>query len=49
VASLNTVGGQVVVGLLTVQYFFADLLTRRFMVGEFVQQGALVISLSAKG
>ena len=40
--ALHTVGGQVVLGVRTVQYFFIDIVTRRFMVGEFVQQAAFM-------
>jgi len=40
--SLHTVGGQVVLGVRTAQYFFTDLATGRFMVGEFVQQAAFM-------
>jgi phospholipid/cholesterol/gamma-HCH transport system permease protein len=40
--SLHTLGGQVVLGARTAQYFFVDLLTGRFMVGEFVRQAAFM-------
>lgn len=40
--SLHTVGGQVVLGVRTAQYFFIDLVTGRFMVGEFVRQAAFM-------
>ena len=40
--ALNTVGGQVVLGVRTVQYFWVDLVTGRFMVAEFVQQAAFM-------
>lgn len=40
--SLRTVGGQVVLGLRTVQYFFADLFAGKFMVEEFVRQAAFM-------
>jgi phospholipid/cholesterol/gamma-HCH transport system permease protein len=38
--SLDTVGGQAVLGLRTIQYFFVDLLTGRFQLAEFVKQAA---------
>ncbi|WP_096505415.1 MlaE family ABC transporter permease [Mycobacteroides stephanolepidis] len=41
-ASLHTVGGQVVLGARTVQYFFADLFTGRFRYAEFVHQAAFM-------
>lgn len=40
--ALSTVGGQVVLGLRAVQYLVIDLVTRRFMVGEFVEQAAFM-------
>lgn len=40
--SLDTVGGQVQMGIRTVQYFFVDLFTGRFMVREFIQQAAFM-------
>ncbi|MFA4081376.1 MlaE family ABC transporter permease [Mycobacteroides salmoniphilum] len=40
--SLQTVGGQVVLGVRTVQYFFFDLFTGRFVVSEFVRQAAFM-------
>ncbi|GFG84025.1 MlaE family ABC transporter permease [Mycolicibacter algericus] len=40
--SLHTVGGQVALGVRTVQYLFVDLLTRRFPFGEFVRQAAFM-------
>src|ERR1700728_3730121 len=40
--SLHTVGGQVVLGVRTVQYLFVDLFGRRFPVGEFVRQAAFM-------
>jgi phospholipid/cholesterol/gamma-HCH transport system permease protein len=40
--SLHTVGGQVVLGIRTVQYLFVDLFARRFPVGEFVRQAAFM-------
>lgn len=41
-ASLKTVGEQYVLGVRTLQYFFADLFSRRFQWGEFVRQGAFM-------
>ncbi|MEN4447105.1 ABC transporter permease [Mycobacterium sp. SM3041] len=41
-ASLTTVGDQYVLGVRTVQYFFADLFTGRFQWGEFLRQGAFM-------
>lgn len=43
VMSLGTVGGQVVLGLRTIQYLFVDLFTGRFAVGEFINQTAFMI------
>jgi phospholipid/cholesterol/gamma-HCH transport system permease protein len=40
--SLGTVGGQVMLGVRTLQYFFVDLFSRRFRVGEFVRQAAFM-------
>jgi phospholipid/cholesterol/gamma-HCH transport system permease protein len=40
--SLHTMGGQVVLGTRTVQYFFVDLFTGRFNVREFVRQAAFM-------
>jgi phospholipid/cholesterol/gamma-HCH transport system permease protein len=40
--SMQTVGGQVVLAVRTIQYFFVDLFTGRFMVGEFVRQAAFM-------
>jgi phospholipid/cholesterol/gamma-HCH transport system permease protein len=40
--SLNTVGGQMVLGVRAVQYLFVDLFTGRFQVGEFITQAALM-------
>lgn len=40
--SVHTVGGQVVLGIRTIQYFFADLFTGRFPVQEFVRQAAFM-------
>lgn len=42
VASLTTVGEQFVLGVRTIQYFFADLFTGRFQGREFVRQGAFM-------
>jgi phospholipid/cholesterol/gamma-HCH transport system permease protein len=44
--SLHTVGGQVVLGVRTVQYLFIDLFTRRFPVAEFVRQAAFMAGTS---
>lgn len=41
-AALDTVGGQVVLALRTIQYLLVDLACRRFVVGEFVQQAAFM-------
>lgn len=40
--SLDTVGGQVQMGLRTVQYFFSDLFALRFPATEFIQQAAFM-------
>lgn len=40
--SLHTVGGQVMLGIRTIQYFCVDLFTGRFVVGEFVRQAAFM-------
>ncbi|MEZ0365253.1 MlaE family ABC transporter permease [Mycobacterium sp. pUA109] len=40
--SLSTVGGQVMLGLRAVQYLIVDLLTGRFLVGEFIEQAAFM-------
>ncbi|CPT80684.1 organic solvent resistance ABC transporter permease [Mycobacteroides abscessus] len=40
--SLHTVGGQVVLGVRTVQYFAVEIVTRRFIVGEFIKQAAFM-------
>lgn len=40
--SLDTFGGQVVLGIRTVQYFFVDVFTGRFNAGEFVKQAAFM-------
>lgn len=42
VLSLNTLGGQVMLGLRAVQYLFYDLFTRNFQVGEFIEQAAFM-------
>lgn len=42
VASLDTVGGQMVLGVRAFQYLFVDLATRRFVVGEFIEQAAFM-------
>ncbi|MGH3678631.1 MAG: MlaE family ABC transporter permease [Mycobacterium sp.] len=44
--SLQTVGGQVVLGVRTIQYFFVDLFTGRFMLREFIQQAAFMAATS---
>jgi phospholipid/cholesterol/gamma-HCH transport system permease protein len=41
-ASLHTVGGQVVLAILTVQQLIVDIVTRRFQLGEFVRQAAFM-------
>jgi phospholipid/cholesterol/gamma-HCH transport system permease protein len=41
-AALTTVGEQFVLGVRTIQYFFLDLLTRRFQWQEFVRQSAFM-------
>jgi len=40
--SRHTMGGQVVLGVRTAQYFIVDLLTGRFVAGEFVRQAAFM-------
>jgi phospholipid/cholesterol/gamma-HCH transport system permease protein len=40
--SLHTVGGQVMLGIRTIQYLCIDLFTGRFVVGEFVRQAAFM-------
>ncbi|WP_319457099.1 MULTISPECIES: ABC transporter permease [unclassified Mycobacterium] len=40
--SLSTVGGQVVLGVRTIQYFFIDVFTGRFQMREFVKQAAFM-------
>ena len=42
--SLKTVGGQTVLGLRTLQYFFIDIVTGRFHFWEFVRQAAFMAS-----
>lgn len=42
IASLGTGGSQVVLGVRAIQYLFVDLFTRRFRVGEFIDQTAFV-------
>ena len=44
--SLNTVGGQVVLGVRTAQYFLVDLVTGRFMLAEFVEQAAFMAAIA---
>jgi phospholipid/cholesterol/gamma-HCH transport system permease protein len=41
-ASLQTVGGQVVLAIRTIQQLIVDVLNRRFQVGEFVRQAAFM-------
>jgi phospholipid/cholesterol/gamma-HCH transport system permease protein len=41
-ASLQTVGGQVVLAIRTIQQLIVDVLHRRFQVGEFVRQAAFM-------
>jgi phospholipid/cholesterol/gamma-HCH transport system permease protein len=41
-ASLTTVGDQVLLAVHTIQYFFTDLFTGRFQWQEFVRQGAFM-------
>lgn len=45
-AAIATVGDQFVVGVRTLQYLFADLITGRFPWGEFVRQGAFMAGTS---
>lgn len=40
--SLNTVGGQVVLGVRAVQFLVLDLFTGRFLLGEFIEQAAFM-------
>ncbi|WP_068155632.1 ABC transporter permease [Rhodococcus phenolicus] len=47
VASLETVGGQCVLGLRAIQYLIADIATFRFPFAEFVRQAAFMASASA--
>lgn len=42
--SLNTVGKQFVLGVRAIQYLFVDLVTRKFMVGEFIEQAWFMTS-----
>lgn len=42
--SLNTLGGQVRLGIRAVQYLFRDLFTRTFQAGEFIEQVAFMAS-----
>lgn len=42
VRSLNTVGGQLVLGVRAVQYLITDLFARRFPMGEFIEQAAFM-------
>lgn len=44
VASLGTLGGQVVLAVRTVQYFVVDILTGRLQFREFIQQAAFMAS-----
>jgi hypothetical protein len=44
--SLETVGGQTMLGVRTVQYFFVDLCTGRFQFAEFVRQAAFMAGTS---
>jgi len=44
--SLETVGGQTMLGVRTLQYFFIDLFTGRFPFGEFVRQAAFMAGTS---
>jgi phospholipid/cholesterol/gamma-HCH transport system permease protein len=46
IASLETVGGQVVLAVRAVQYLFLDLFTGRFPFGEFVRQAAFMVRTS---
>ncbi|MFW0785557.1 ABC transporter permease [Gordonia sp. CPCC 206044] len=47
IASLETVGGQCILGLRTIAYLFQDLFTLKFPVAEFVRQSAFMASASA--
>lgn len=40
--ALRTLGGQMTLGVRAVQYLIYDLFTRRFMVGEFIEQAAFM-------
>ncbi|WP_061504120.1 MlaE family ABC transporter permease [Mycobacterium avium] len=44
--SLETVGGQTMLGVRTLQYFFVDLFTGRFQFAEFVRQAAFMAGTS---
>ena len=44
--SLETVGGQTMLGVRTIQYFFIDLVTGRFQFAEFVRQAAFMAGTS---
>jgi phospholipid/cholesterol/gamma-HCH transport system permease protein len=44
--SLETVGGQTMLGVRTLQYFFIDLFTGRFQFAEFVRQAAFMAGTS---
>jgi hypothetical protein len=44
--SLETVGGQTMLGVRTLQYFFVDLFTGRFQFAEFVWQAAFMAGTS---
>ncbi|MEU1983196.1 ABC transporter permease [Nocardia sp. NPDC019395] len=46
VAALETLGRQVLMGRLALRYLFADLVTGRFPVGEFVHQAAFMVRTS---
>ncbi|NED68773.1 ABC transporter permease, partial [Streptomyces sp. SID10244] len=46
-ASLETVGGQFVLGIRAVQHLIVDLLTFRFPVKEFIRQSTFMASASA--
>ncbi|MFV0495296.1 MlaE family ABC transporter permease [Mycobacterium sp.] len=44
--SLNTVGAQFVLGVQAIKYLFVDIATRKFMVGEFIEQAWFMTSTS---
>jgi phospholipid/cholesterol/gamma-HCH transport system permease protein len=46
IASLETVGGQVLLGLRAFQYLFVDIVTGRFPFGEFARQSGFMITTS---